>query len=202
TRSEQPLGTGRDHRRRLLYHHLPLALASTVAFVLWMTVPIFQPARHEGEGHGASHQGGGGGGGEAGHPRPPRGSGGHSGHAMGGSEHQFTGDGERQARMQERLFLARVTTGTGYIALGLLAFTLLIGPANLVLRRRNPVSSYLRRDAGAWTAVVSVVHVVVGLQLHGPPTPATLGERVLRYFFAADGTVLANAFGLANWTGL
>lgn len=44
---------------------------------------------------------------------------------------------------------------TGYVALGLLAFTLLIGPANLLLRRRNPVSNYLRRDAGAWTAISS-----------------------------------------------
>ena len=37
---------------------------------------------------------------------------------------------------------------TGYVATGLLALTLLVGPANLLLRRRNPISSYLRRDAG------------------------------------------------------
>ena len=100
------------------------------------------------------------------------------------------------------MFMARITTATGYVALGLLAFTLLIGPANLLLRRRNPVSNYLRRDVGAWTAMVSVVHVIVGLQVHGPPPPAALGERILRYFFGPDGSPLTNSFGLGNWTGL
>jgi sulfoxide reductase heme-binding subunit YedZ len=88
------------------------------------------------------------------------------------------------------------TVATGYVATGLLVFTLLIGPANLLLRRRNPVSSYLRRDAGTWTAIVSVVHVIFGLQVH---------ERLsnfLNYFVAPDGSPLTNSFGLGNWTGL
>ena len=100
----------------------------------------------------------------------------------------------------DRGFMARFTTASGYVALGLLAFTLLIGPANLLLRRRNPVSSYLRRDAGTWTAVVSVVHVIAGFTVHGPPVD--LGARILRYFFAPDGSVLLDNFGLGNWTGL
>ncbi|MGH2350734.1 MAG: ferric reductase-like transmembrane domain-containing protein, partial [Chloroflexota bacterium] len=102
--------------------------------------------------------------------------------------------------MQNRGFMARFTTATGYVATGLLAFTLLIGPANLLLRRQNPVSSYLRRDVGMWTAIVSVVHVIAGLQVHGPPGP--LDTRILRYFFAPDGSPLLDAFGLGNWTGL
>ncbi len=102
--------------------------------------------------------------------------------------------------LQDRLFMARLTTATGYVATGFLALTLLIGPANLLLRRRNPVSSYLRRDVGAWTAAISVVHVIVGFQVHGPPVP--LGERILAYFYAPDGTPLTNAFGMGNWTGL
>jgi sulfoxide reductase heme-binding subunit YedZ len=101
---------------------------------------------------------------------------------------------------QSRLFVSRFTTATGYVALMLLALTLLIGPANLLLRRRNPISNYLRRDVGMWTAIMSVVHVVVGFQVHGPP--ATLGERILYYFFAPDGSPLTNSFGLGNWTGL
>ncbi|MBI4321412.1 MAG: ferric reductase-like transmembrane domain-containing protein, partial [Chloroflexi bacterium] len=84
--------------------------------------------------------------------------------------------------------------------LGLLALTLLIGPANLLLRRRTPVSSYLTRDVGMWAAIVSVVHVIVGFQVHGPPAP--LGARMLRYFFASDGSPLTDSFGLGNWTGL
>lgn len=102
--------------------------------------------------------------------------------------------------LQNRGLMARFTTATGYLGLGLLALTLLVGPANLLLRKRNSISSYVRRDMGTWTAIVSVVHVIVGFQVHGPP--ASLGERMLRYFFAADGSPLTNAFGLGNWTGL
>jgi sulfoxide reductase heme-binding subunit YedZ len=88
------------------------------------------------------------------------------------------------------------TVGTGYVALGLLAVTLLVGPANLLRRRRNPVSSYLRRDMGMWTAIVGVVHVVFGLQVHG-----RISE-FLNYFFAPGGGPWLNSFGLGNWTGL
>jgi sulfoxide reductase heme-binding subunit YedZ len=54
--------------------------------------------------------------------------------------------------------LQQLTVATGYVGVGLLAVTLLLGPANLVLRRRNPVSTYLRRDVGIWTAGFSSVH--------------------------------------------
>jgi hypothetical protein len=40
--------------------------------------------------------------------------------------------------IEERSFERRLTTATGYVALGLLALTLLIGPVNLPLRRRIP----------------------------------------------------------------
>jgi hypothetical protein len=40
--------------------------------------------------------------------------------------------------IEERSFERRLTTATGYVALGLLALTLLIGPVNLLLRRRIP----------------------------------------------------------------
>jgi sulfoxide reductase heme-binding subunit YedZ len=90
------------------------------------------------------------------------------------------------------------TVATGYVAVGLLGLTLLVGPANLLLRRRNPISSYLRRDLGTWTAIFSVVHVVVGFQARGG------GSGAFRFldFFVADGTPLTNSFGLGNWTGL
>jgi methionine sulfoxide reductase heme-binding subunit len=94
------------------------------------------------------------------------------------------------------LLMRRYSFATGYIALGLLALTLLIGPANLLLGRRTPVSSYLRRDVGICSAIASVVHVVFGfLVKHG-------GGAVLDYFFASDGGLLDNTFGLANYTGL
>lgn len=101
-----------------------------------------------------------------------------------------------------RRFTAQLTFASGYLALGLLALTLLIGSANLLLGRRLPVSNYLARDVGTWAAIFSVVRTVVGLQVHGPPGPSPLGERMLRYFFGPDRRPLTNSFGLANWTGL
>ncbi|WP_119071008.1 ferric reductase-like transmembrane domain-containing protein [Rubrobacter indicoceani] len=94
--------------------------------------------------------------------------------------------------------MQQLTVATGYLALGFLALTLLIGPANLLLRKRNPVSSYLRRDVGTWTAIASVVHAIFGLQVHGSLTISG----ILYYFVAPDGSLLTNSFGLANWTGL
>lgn len=218
--SNQPLGgTSGDWRHRVFRYHLPLALVSAVATFLWMNLPLFQASGHQGTpraaveaAQGAGHQNSAQ---EAGHQRPPR-AGGHAGpsqeaghqdspRAAGASapmgpmqqsrDHAGNLDG-----MQNRAFMARFTTATGYVATGLLAFTLLIGPANLLLRRRNPVSSYLRRDVGTWTAIVSVVHVIVGLQVHGPP--GAVDRRILRYFFARDGSPLLDTFGLGNWTGL
>jgi hypothetical protein len=80
----------------------------------------------------------------------------------------------------------------------LLGLTQLVGPANLVFRRRTPVSSYLRRDLGTWTVLFSAVHVIFGLQLH------SVGgiSGYLRYFVAPGGGELLTSFRLGNWTGL
>ena len=110
---------------------------------------------------------------------------------------QIPGLSPTAEEIDDRSFERRLTTATGYVALGLLALTLLIGPANLLLRRRNPVSSYLRRDVGAWTALFSVAHVVVSLMVHGSGQIQHFLD-----FFVADGSPLRNSFGLGNWTGL
>jgi sulfoxide reductase heme-binding subunit YedZ len=81
----------------------------------------------------------------------------------------------------------------------LLALTLLIGPANLLLRRRMPVSTSLARDTGTWAVVASVAHVIVGLKVHGN---ASNLFNYVNYFFFADGTPKTNSFGLGNWVGL
>jgi sulfoxide reductase heme-binding subunit YedZ len=95
------------------------------------------------------------------------------------------------------LLMRRYSTVTGYIATGLLALTLIIGPANLLLRKRAPLSSYLSRDVGIWAAVMSVLHVVFGLL-----TQHTDG--ILSYFVEPDdrSRILTTSFGWANWTGL
>jgi sulfoxide reductase heme-binding subunit YedZ len=132
------LGTSRQWRRRLLRHHVPLALASAVGLLVLI--------------------------------------------GLSPSHGMFS--------------ISQLASPTGDVALVLLAFTLLIGPANLLLRRRNPINSYLRRDVGTWTAILSVVHVIVGFQGHSG------GVFGFVDYFVADGRPLINSFGLGNWTGL
>jgi sulfoxide reductase heme-binding subunit YedZ len=199
--------TSRGLYRRLLRHYLPLALASAVVLVLFMTLPRFDSGKQvdifsgtfpkdvpAGQGGPMQH-----GAGQA----PPQQGGGHQIPPeileQIPEEHrsQIPGLSPTAEEIDDRSFERRLTTATGYVALGLLALTLLIGPANLLLRRRNPVSSYLRRDVGAWTALFSVAHVVVSLMVHGSGQIQHFLD-----FFVADGSPLRNSFGLGNWTGL
>jgi hypothetical protein len=168
--------TSRGLYRRLLRHYLPLALPSAVVLVLFMTLPRFDsgkqvdifrrtfpkdsPAGQSGPmqlGGGQAPQQGGV------HEIPPEIL------EQIPEEHrsQIQGLSPTAEEVEDRSFERRLTTATLYVALGLLALTLLIGPANLLLRCRNPVSSYLRRDVGAWTAVFSAAHVVNSLKVHG-----------------------------------
>ena len=165
-----------DWRRRLLRHHVPLALASAVVLVLFMTLPRFDPQAY---------------------PQASMGPG-----VFPQAVPQRVDEGgqmnmDQSKRRQRRFFMSRATTATGYVATGLLGLTLLIGPANLLLRKRNPVSIYLRRDVGMWTAIFSVVHVIFGLELHS-------GGQIsfMLSYFVVDGSPLATSFGLGNWTGL
>jgi sulfoxide reductase heme-binding subunit YedZ len=175
TRSSNQPRTSGDWRRRFLRHHVPRALASAVVLVLFMTLPPFDPR---------------------GYPRFDMGSG-----VFPQAAPQRVGEGgqmDQSGGRQRSLFILRVTDATGYVATGLLGLTLLIGPANLLLRKRIPVSNYLRRDVGMWTAIFSVVHVIFGLEMHS-------GGRIfamLNYFVRDNGSPLTNSFGLANWTGL
>src|SRR5262249_6205164 len=101
---------------------------------------------------------------------------------------------------------------SGYVALAIVGLTLLIGPVNLLLRRRHPGSSHqppqgavhkppihqlLRRDVGTWAALASVVHAILGFQAHGGGGLVNILD-----FFVADGRPLTSSFGLGNWTGL
>jgi len=185
-RSNQPLGAGRDQRRRFLWHHLPIGLASAVVLVLFTRLPVFDVNQRP---HGAG-------------PTRALPQMRHEDHARtislaGNHSQRFAVDGDHLGAGNHS-FVRQFSVATGYVALGLLAMTLLVGPANLLLNRRNPLSSYLRRDVGMWTAVASVVHTVVGFQVHSAGTISGF----LSYFVAPDGGVLLDSFGLANWTGL
>jgi methionine sulfoxide reductase heme-binding subunit len=186
-------GTNGDLRHRVLQHHLPLALGSALVVVLWMVLSLFQAGGHQGSSHAlqsSGHQSG-------------------TGTVVHQSSQQHTstepmdhsgGQTGMTSATQNRLLISIFTSATGYVALALLAITLLIGPGNLMLRRRTPISSYLARDVGIWAAIFSVIHVIVGIFVHGPPAP--LADRIRYYFIAPEGTPLTNSFGWANWTGL
>jgi sulfoxide reductase heme-binding subunit YedZ len=178
TRSAKPLGTSRGWRRRLLFHHVPIALASALVLALFMGLSPFTAGGYPRlDMMGSS-------------PLPTVMDMGDRGGQTGGLSLTF--------ELPSRISISQLTVATGYVATGLLGLTLLIGPANLLLRRRNPVSTSLARDTGTWAAIFSVVHVILGLQLHG-------GGQIsgfLNYFVAPDGSVLLNSFGLGNWTGL
>lgn len=180
----------RSWRHRLPRYHLPLALASVLVLVLLMTLPAFDArANHEAVdiSSGALPQ-----------RQDDRGSMAHTGSMDHGNGQARTMDhGGGQSRpVGTRSFTQRLTAATGYVALSLLGITLLIGPINLLLRRRNPISSYLRRDTGLWTVIFSIVHVIAGLQVHG--SLSAFGN----YFLAPGGGPLLSSFGLGNWTGL
>jgi sulfoxide reductase heme-binding subunit YedZ len=220
--SRQPLGgSSRGWRHRVIRFNMPLALASALVLVVLMTLQRFDanayphadlrsgavpqqraPGQGTPTGHGSdqappTEHG-------SGQPAPTQ----HRNDQAAPTEHgrdqpapmehgrgQPTSPGTRAGDSFLGLNTRRFTVATGYLATGLLALTLLIGPANLLLRRRNPLSSYLRRDVGTWTAIVSVVHVLYGLQVHGRLRDAL-------DYFVADGSPLTNSFGLGNWTGL
>jgi sulfoxide reductase heme-binding subunit YedZ len=220
--SNQELGAGRDWRRRLLFHHAPLALVSAAVLVLFMSLSSFDANKYGvadlfsgtfpkefGDGGGAEHTGPAapqseqpGGMEHSGPPQSQQQRGDHEGQLGGGPT--FQPDGE-QVGVEETtgraggtllgLNTRQFTFASGYVATVLLALTLLVGPANLLLRRRHPVSNYLARDVGAWAAVASVVHVVYGIEVH-----ATISDPIP--MFIRNGSPLTNSFGLANWTGL
>jgi sulfoxide reductase heme-binding subunit YedZ len=220
--SNRPLGTNGDPWRRLLIHHVPLALASALGLTLFVSSPPFDVRAHPhadifsgpwpqtrsaGDtmdhrmGHtmddGRRHTG------RIGHGEDETGPMGHAGHTgpmrHGGDQGASIAESGDEARPgSDRSFVRQLTLGSGYVALGLLAVTLLIGPANLLLGRRTPISNYLSRDVGTWAAIASVGHTLFALQVHGTGRVRDF----LVFFVAPDGRPLLNSFGLGNWTGL
>lgn len=94
----------------------------------------------------------------------------------------------------------RFSLASAYVALALLAVSLVIGPYNVLRGRPNPVSSSFRRDVGIWSALIGIAHVVAGIQVHlvGRPWLYFLYDR-------SDGhrvPIRHDLFGLANYSGL
>lgn len=92
----------------------------------------------------------------------------------------------------ERQFF-RWSLTTAYIALALLAITLSLGVWNIMRGQRNPVSSDLRRDLGIWCALLSLAHVIVGLNVHM--------KKWTLYFVQETSWLRGDLFGVANYLG-
>jgi sulfoxide reductase heme-binding subunit YedZ len=95
--------------------------------------------------------------------------------------------------------LSKISFSTAYPALVLLTATLLIGPWNLLRKRRQPVSSDLRRDFGIWAGLLGIIHAAVGQCVH------LRGRPWLYYIYGPTEhhqfPIRHDLFGLANYTG-
>lgn len=92
-----------------------------------------------------------------------------------------------------------LTVGLGYVALLLLAVSLIIGPVNLLFKRRNPVNIDLRRDIGIWAGITGLVHVVFSFQVfqNGDILAYFLGKSPTGYSFPTP-----DLFTFSNYVGL
>ena len=95
--------------------------------------------------------------------------------------------------------ISRASFATAYPALILVAVTLAIGPCNILLGKRNPVSNDWRRDVGIWAGILSVLHSAIGQCVH------LRGRPWLYYVYGAGShhrfPVRHDLFGLSNYTG-
>lgn len=93
----------------------------------------------------------------------------------------------------------RASFATAYPALILLVATLLIGPLNVLLRRRNPVSVDLRRDVGIWAGILAVAHTAIGQNVHlrGRPWLYYVYQKSEHHSFP----IRHDVFGMSNYTG-
>jgi sulfoxide reductase heme-binding subunit YedZ len=76
----------------------------------------------------------------------------------------------------------------------------MIGPWNLLLRRRTPISNDLRRDVGIWAGILGSLHALVGQNVH------LRGRPWLYYVYEhrsnGPSGLRHDLFGFNNFTGL
>lgn len=91
-----------------------------------------------------------------------------------------------------------ITYTSGYLSIFLIALSMLLGPVNLILKQKNPISSYIRRDIGIFGGILGIVHSVVGLFMHFTGKPWLYFVKEVEEGFS----IRFGNFGLANYTGL
>jgi DMSO/TMAO reductase YedYZ heme-binding membrane subunit len=102
------------------------------------------------------------------------------------------------AGIQSKDTIFRVSMATAYVGLFLFVITLSFGPYAALRGSRYPVSADIRRDFGIWSGIITIAHVVAGLQVH-------LRGKMWEYFVRPMKGVLlprVDPFGAANYTGL
>ena len=100
-----------------------------------------------------------------------------------------------RANRETITFLAQAT---GYISITILTVSLILGSVNLLLKRKNPVSTYFRRDISIFGGFLAIIHSITGLFVHlrGKTWLYFLNKTINGYSVRLDN------FGLANYTGL
>lgn len=97
-----------------------------------------------------------------------------------------------------RDFITYITDTTGYVSIIGIAILLIIGTVNLLLKHKNPISTYFRRDLGITAGILAIIHSITGLFVH-------LRGKNWQYFFIKvehGYSIRLDNFGLANYTGL
>jgi sulfoxide reductase heme-binding subunit YedZ len=91
-----------------------------------------------------------------------------------------------------------IADSSGYLGIVLIAVTLIIGSVNILFKRKNPTSTYFRRDIGITAGVITLIHSIDGLFVH-------LRGSMWKYFFEMNDQgyfIPFDDFRLANYTGL
>lgn len=95
-------------------------------------------------------------------------------------------------------FITLIADSSAYMAIVLIAGSLIIGPINILLKYKNPTSTYFRRDIGISAGVITLIHSICGLFVH-------LRGQMWKYFFERNDQgyfIPFDDFRLANYTGL
>lgn len=97
-------------------------------------------------------------------------------------------------------WVSRASFATAYPALLLLSVTLLLGPWKTLRGKPSPVSTDLRRDIGIWAGIDSILHSVIGQNVH------LRGRPWLYYVYSSQEhkrfPIRHDLFGFSNYTGL
>jgi sulfoxide reductase heme-binding subunit YedZ len=91
-----------------------------------------------------------------------------------------------------------IAQATGYISITILSISLILGSINLLLKYKNPTSTYFRRDISVVGGFLAIIHSITGLFVH------LRGKTWLYFLNKTDHgySIRLDNFGLANHTGL